>query len=256
VDPELRRVELLLLPEPGSFGRRVEAAAAVPIAEPREHPAPRRASTRRPRAVRASAVVAAAVAVTWASASGPHGPRPTLVPVAPDVRIDTVRSRAFSFPANVESRAKTVQGHKAPKRARVVAKPAVRPRVGKAPDARPKQHVQPHPRSRRPATRPAVRRPAPRPFAKTPATRAKIAWRRVRGADYYNLIVWRQGQRVLDLWPSQNRALLPRTWSYEGKSRTLAPGRYLWFVYPGFGPKAQGRYGSQVQRGILVIDRK
>ena len=78
----------------------------------------------------------------------------------------------------------------------------------------------------------------------------------MHGADYYNLIVWRDGRRVLDLWPASNRALLPRTWTYEGRSRALTPGRYLWFVYPGFGPKAQGRYGSQVQRGVLVIDRK
>jgi hypothetical protein len=78
----------------------------------------------------------------------------------------------------------------------------------------------------------------------------------VAGASYYNLIIWRDGRRLLDLWPSSSHVLLPGTWSYQGKTRALSPGRYLWFAYPGFGARAEARYGDPVRSGILVVDRK
>ena len=103
-------------------------------------------------------------------------------------------------------------------------------------------------------------KPRPKPARITVATaslrRPTLVWKAVPGAAYYNLIVWRDGARVLDLWPARPRALLPTNWQYQGKSRKLAPGRYLWFAYPGFGPRAEARYGEPVQSGVLVIERK
>jgi hypothetical protein len=39
---------------------------------------------------------------------------------------------------------------------------------------------------------------------------------------------------------------------HMGRAR-LSPGRYLWFVYPGFGTKASRQYGALVASGVLVV---
>jgi hypothetical protein len=54
---------------------------------------------------------------------------------------------------------------------------------------------------------------------------------------------------------SVGAVLLPQTWTYDGVGGSLAPGRYLWFAYPGFGPKASARYGKHAQSGVLVVSK-
>jgi hypothetical protein len=70
-----------------------------------------------------------------------------------------------------------------------------------------------------------------------------LVWARVRGATYYNVVLVRR-RRVYSAWPVRNRLQLPRTWSYRGRRYKLRPGLYRWFVWPGRGALAQGRYGS------------
>jgi hypothetical protein len=70
-----------------------------------------------------------------------------------------------------------------------------------------------------------------------------VTWSAVRGASYYDLVLWRDGRRVLDLWPRTPRQALA----------TLVPGRYLWFAYPGFGSRAAGRFGPLAASGSLVV---
>jgi hypothetical protein len=82
---------------------------------------------------------------------------------------------------------------------------------------------------------------------------ATISWQPVAGASYYNLVVWRGHRRILDLWPTSTRVRLPQTWDYHGVRGSVSPGRYLWFAYPGFGPKASAHYGTPVQRGVLTL---
>jgi hypothetical protein len=33
-------------------------------------------------------------------------------------------------------------------------------------------------------------------------------------------------------------------WRYQGRLYRLRDGRYLWYVFPGFGPKTANRYGN------------
>jgi hypothetical protein len=77
-----------------------------------------------------------------------------------------------------------------------------------------------------------------------------VRWKPVRGASYYNLVLWRDGRRVLDLWPSSSYAVVPKSRPLHGR---LVVGRYLWFVYPGFGAKASRHYGTLAQSGTLVV---
>ena len=71
-----------------------------------------------------------------------------------------------------------------------------------------------------------------------------LRWRAVQGAAFYNVIFWRDGSRVLDLWPTKATVRVP--------SGRLAPGRYQWFVYPAFG-KTGRRYGKVVARGTVRV---
>jgi hypothetical protein len=63
----------------------------------------------------------------------------------------------------------------------------------------------------------------------------------VRGAGYYNLQLWRHGRKILSVWPALPRCQLKRRWRYGGRSWRLEPGRYRWFVWPGFWPALEGR---------------
>ena len=72
-----------------------------------------------------------------------------------------------------------------------------------------------------------------------------LRWRAVQGAAFYNVIFWRDGSRVLDLWPTKATVSVP--------SGRLAPGEYQWFVYPAFGKTGERRYGKVVARGTVTI---
>jgi len=101
--------------------------------------------------------------------------------------------------------------------------------------------------------------PAPSPLPPTTTTTQGLAaptisWQRVAGASYYNLVVWRGHRRILDLWPTSTRVILPGAWDYRGKRGSVSPGRYLWFAYPGFGAKTSAHYGTPVQNGVLIVN--
>jgi hypothetical protein len=56
----------------------------------------------------------------------------------------------------------------------------------------------------------------------------------VRSAAFYEVIVWQDGARKLDLWPRSNEIRLPIS-ATAGRASALPEGHYLWFVYPWFG---------------------
>jgi hypothetical protein len=70
-----------------------------------------------------------------------------------------------------------------------------------------------------------------------------LVWAAKRGASYYNVILVR-GRRVFSAWPVRARLQLSRAWTYRGRRYKLRPGTYSWFVWPGHGPLAAGRYGK------------
>ena len=86
-----------------------------------------------------------------------------------------------------------------------------------------------------------------------PQTRSFLRWSPVPGAAHYHVALWRNGTRVLDLWPARPSVAVPREWVHNGTRYRTQPGKYLWLVYPGDGPKSSAHYGPLVAAGVLVI---
>ena len=72
-----------------------------------------------------------------------------------------------------------------------------------------------------------------------------LRWKPTQRARLYNVILWRSGVRVLDLWPTRPTARVP-----VGR---LEAGEYQWFVYPMLGSAADGRYGRVIARGTVKV---
>jgi hypothetical protein len=80
-----------------------------------------------------------------------------------------------------------------------------------------------------------------------------LAWTAIRGASYYNVQIYRDGQKVLSVWPSHPELGLTRSWKFDDHRFHLRPGRYRWYVWPGFGARSAARYGQKVGSGRFVM---
>jgi hypothetical protein len=76
-------------------------------------------------------------------------------------------------------------------------------------------------------------------------------WRAVPKATYYNIQLWRGGLKVLTSWPDTPSFRLPASWRSQGHRYRLTHGYYTWFVWPGFGPRADGHYGDLVGHALF-----
>ncbi len=70
-----------------------------------------------------------------------------------------------------------------------------------------------------------------------------ISWSEINGASYYNVQVFRGKRKVLSTWPKAPAFRLRRSWRYLGRTQRLSDGPYSVYVWPGFGPLRQQRYG-------------
>jgi hypothetical protein len=71
---------------------------------------------------------------------------------------------------------------------------------------------------------------------------ATLVWKPVRRATYYNVQLFRGGHKILTRWPRAAHLRL-------GK---LAPARYCWYVWPGYGPRSQRRYGDLLGKSCFT----
>jgi hypothetical protein len=108
-----------------------------------------------------------------------------------------------------------------------------------------------------PATASTAAVPASRLRAPSAGARVSAApvlrWRSVPNARYYNVQLFRGTTKVLSAWPAHAHLRLRGTWRYAGIRRRLVPGVYRWFVWPGFGRRAQHRYGSLIGTRRFVV---
>ena len=94
---------------------------------------------------------------------------------------------------------------------------------------------------------------------RAPADRARVhgaptfRWRAVKKASYYNVQVWRDGEKILSMWPKGTKLKLTRTWKYKGRSYKLKPARYVWIVWPGFGAPLKGVYGQPLGQSSFLV---
>ena len=110
--------------------------------------------------------------------------------------------------------------------------------------------------SRAPALTPAAHA-LHRDLAPVPAnTRVRVfGWAPVRHAAYYDVRLFRAGAMIFEARTSATRIGIPRRWTADGRRFSLRPGRYVWQVRPGFGPRDAARYGAPVVQAKLVVGR-
>lgn len=83
-----------------------------------------------------------------------------------------------------------------------------------------------------------------------------LSWTPVPGATYYNVQLFRADpSKVLSEWPKHASAQLRRKWRFDGRRYRLKPGKYRWYVWPGFGRRSAGRYGHMIGAGTFVVVR-
>jgi hypothetical protein len=80
-----------------------------------------------------------------------------------------------------------------------------------------------------------------------------LRWTPVRRASYYNVQVYRGNRKVLSAWPDGTRLQLASTWAFGGRRYRLRPGKYRWYVWPGFGRRAAARYGPLVGSRTFLV---
>lgn len=83
----------------------------------------------------------------------------------------------------------------------------------------------------------------------------RLRWRAAAKATYYNLQVFRSGKKVLSAWPTGTSLLLPRSWSFARHKYKLKPGRYRWYVWPGYGSRSAARYGRTLVASTFKVTK-
>ncbi len=102
---------------------------------------------------------------------------------------------------------------------------------------------------------------AARPTLTQPAQGARVSapplldWEAVPEATYYNVQLFRDGKKVLTAWPAATSLRLERSWRFGGQTQRLEPGRYRWYVWPGFGKRAASTYGKVLGSRTFVVTR-
>jgi hypothetical protein len=94
----------------------------------------------------------------------------------------------------------------------------------------------------------ALLRPAPAERVTRPP---RLVWAPKKGARYYNVLLMR-GRKVLSAWPRTTSLQLKRTWVMGGRRYRLRPGVYRWYVWPGVGKLAAGKYGRSLGGSTIV----
>lgn len=94
---------------------------------------------------------------------------------------------------------------------------------------------------------------SPSPGAKVGAGGVRLSWVAKPGARYYNVQLYRAGQKVLSRWPLTVSLRVPHRWTYGGKRHSLTRGTYHWYVWPGVGPRTASRYGALLGSSSFVV---
>lgn len=94
----------------------------------------------------------------------------------------------------------------------------------------------------------------------------KFVWARDPKAAYYNFQLFLGGSLVLQSTAAEPRKILSTwttgpslnfksPWKWEGKSYKIAKGTYTWYVWPGYGARADVKYGSLMGSATFQITK-
>jgi hypothetical protein len=77
-----------------------------------------------------------------------------------------------------------------------------------------------------------------------------LRWRRVTGAAYYNVQLYRGRVKVLSAWPTRPRLQLRARWTYLGRQQKLSAGSYRWYVWPA---RSRDRYSRLLGQSTFIV---
>lgn len=69
-----------------------------------------------------------------------------------------------------------------------------------------------------------------------------LLWVPIPKASYYNVQLFRDGAKVLSIWPGSNHLALNGHWVFGGRTYALSPGVYRWYVWGGLGRRSARKY--------------
>jgi hypothetical protein len=96
-----------------------------------------------------------------------------------------------------------------------------------------------------------------RPARATRIARAPLLrWPAIAGSSYYNVQLYRGAVKVRSAWPSRAHLKLRSHWTFLGRRMQLTPGRYRWYVWPGYGSRAAHHFGAFIGQSSFVIVRR
>jgi hypothetical protein len=72
----------------------------------------------------------------------------------------------------------------------------------------------------------------------------RLTWKKPKRASYFNVQVYLGSKRVTQAWPKSPSFKIPRSKLQRGKT-------YTWYVWPGVGAKAAGRYGTMIGKSTF-----
>jgi hypothetical protein len=82
-----------------------------------------------------------------------------------------------------------------------------------------------------------------------------LRWTPVLAASYYNVQLFLGKHKILSAWPTRAGLQLSRRWRFEGHRYRLRPGRYRWYVWPGFGTRRIAHYGRAIGPLTFMVTR-
>lgn len=81
-----------------------------------------------------------------------------------------------------------------------------------------------------------------------------VDWTSVRNATYFNMQLWRDGRKILSVWPEKSSYRLRANWTFAGRDYSLRPASYRVYVWPGFGAKSAVDYGGLLGWTSFTVD--
>jgi hypothetical protein len=82
-----------------------------------------------------------------------------------------------------------------------------------------------------------------------------LLWKPVKRAAYYNVQLYRGKRKLLSRWPRGTQLQLDGSWRFGRRNVRLVPGHYRWYVWPGYGPRAERRYGKRLGTSAFTVVR-
>jgi hypothetical protein len=62
--------------------------------------------------------------------------------------------------------------------------------------------------------------------------------------------------KVLSIWPPRARYKLGLSWRYKARRYALSPGSYVWYIWPGLGPRAKAKHGNLLGQSTFVVTKR